>query len=89
MGAAEPFLEFVGKSENDSAGAAGDAVDGQTAFKFPAADGAFVALKKGGDLLPGVEALVVVGLGRRKKAPFCGNVRLSPFLTVDVGCRGE
>jgi len=48
-------------------------VNRQTTLGLPAADGALVALKKGGDFLPGVETVFRLGLRRRYESSLWQN----------------
>lgn len=48
----------------DAAALAGEAMDGEATFFFPAFDGAFVPAEECRDFLPGVDAAIFSGTGR-------------------------
>jgi hypothetical protein len=51
----EPLIQFGGVGVDGGAAAAGDAMDGETAVRLPALDGAFASAKIGGDFFPRIQ----------------------------------
>src|ERR1700733_1041777 len=66
----QPLFQLVCKSVDDPSALTGKSVDWHTAVKLPTPHGALVALEKGGDLLPGVQALRRFGLGQQRSPCF-------------------
>jgi hypothetical protein len=64
-------------------------MDGQATLHLPTPHGALVALKKSGDLLPGVEALLGIRLRRRRKSfvfsAMSVDARSCPFVSIAGG----
>jgi hypothetical protein len=71
--APQPLFQFLSKGKDNPTGVAGQPVNRQTTLGLPAADGALVALKKGGDFLPGVETVFRLGLRRRYESSLWQN----------------